>query len=128
MNAGSYEIGTYWKIQTELVNHDNIQPLLDELNKMLRFNSNRDARYFNESNLKTMLSAILYNNSNYVLKSELEFNGGESGDAAIEAKLKEARAQLQRYMKDPLVSKLTNLHKYIIVASLRGVLKVEETK
>jgi hypothetical protein len=53
---------------------------------------------------------------------------GESGDAAIEAKLIEARAQLQRYMKDPLVSKLTNLHKYIIVASLRGVLKVEEMK
>jgi hypothetical protein len=164
MNAGSYEIGTYWKIQTELVNHDNIQPLLDELNKMLKFNSNRDARYFNESNLKTMLSAILYNNPTYVLKSELEFNGGYAdvailpdhvhqlnhyclfelkyipvgealgkftpadgvGDAAIEAKLREARAQLQRYMKEPLVSKLTNLHKYIIVASLRGVLKVEE--
>ncbi|MDR1765888.1 MAG: PD-(D/E)XK nuclease domain-containing protein, partial [Lachnospiraceae bacterium] len=48
------------------------------------------------------------------------------GETAIEAKLREARGQLQRYMKDPLVSQLANLHMYIIVASLRGVLKVEE--
>jgi hypothetical protein len=51
-----------------------------------------------------------------------------AGETAIEAKLREARGQLKRYMKDPLVSQLTNLHKYIIVASLRGVLKVEEMK
>ncbi|MDR1765690.1 MAG: PD-(D/E)XK nuclease domain-containing protein, partial [Lachnospiraceae bacterium] len=231
MISGGYTEYTYSKIQRELVENHNLEPLRDELNKMLAFNSNRDARYFNESNLKTMLSAILYNNPSYVLKSELEFNGGYAdvailpdhvhqlnhyylfeleylpvgealgkstpmggqalgiaipmggevggqaipvvevldkaipvmgsdgkatpaveaggkitstgevrevlgkattadgvGDAAIEGKLREARAQLQRYMKDPLVSKLANLHKYIIVASLRGVLKVEEMK
>jgi hypothetical protein len=206
MVKGGYTESTYTKIQSELLRNNNLEPLVAEMNKMLAFNSSRDGRYFNESNLKTMLHAILYGNPNYALKSEQEMNGGfadvavlpdgvhhcdhyylfefkylsvgelgdkaiprgeagdksipvgelgdkaipmgetgdksipvgEAGDQsipkgkvserAIEAKLNEARAQLMRYKEDPLVNKLANLHKYIIVASLRGVQKVEEVE
>jgi len=58
--------------------------------------------------------------------SMLYYNADETSDAAIRSALDEGRAQLMRYKKDPMVNQLANLHKYVIVASLRGALAMEE--
>ncbi|SDZ95116.1 PD-(D/E)XK nuclease superfamily protein [Thiothrix caldifontis] len=54
--------------------HDNIQPLADEMQRVLQLLSNRDFTNMDEKHVKTLLLTLLYQVSFYFIQSEREMN------------------------------------------------------
>ncbi|HRJ51396.1 MAG TPA: AAA family ATPase [Candidatus Thiothrix moscowensis] len=54
--------------------HDDIQPLADEMQRVLQMLSNRDFMQMDEKHIKTLLLTLLYQSSVYFIQSEREMN------------------------------------------------------
>ncbi|MCI5158799.1 MAG: hypothetical protein D3906_10250 [Candidatus Electrothrix sp. AUS1_2] len=58
----------------ELALHNNIAPLIEEINKVLALFSNRDFMKMDEKHLKAVILTLLYQSERYFIRSEPEIN------------------------------------------------------
>ena len=122
--------------------HDDIQPLVTELEKVLQLLSNRDAIWFDEEHIKSILLTLLYQSSVYFIQSEremsrrypdvmllerspyevnhqhlieLKYTKKGAKEAGWVAKRKEGIAQVQEYLQLPTVAELPKLSAWVLV-------------
>jgi len=122
--------------------HDDIQPLVAELEKVLQLLSNRDAIWFDEEHIKSILLTLLYQSSVYFIQSEremsrrypdvmllerspfevnhqhlieLKYTKKGAKEAGWVAKRKEGITQVQEYLQLPTVAELPKLSAWVLV-------------
>lgn len=121
---------------------DDMQPLVDELEQVLKLLSNRDSLWFDEEHIKSILLTLLYQSPVYYIRSEreisrkypdvmllerspyevkyqhlIELKYTKKGDkeAGWKVKRKEGIEQVETYLKLPEVRELSKLSAWVLI-------------
>ncbi len=122
---------------------DDMQPITTELEKVLQLLSNRDALWFDEAHIKSILLTLLYQSPVYFIRSEREMNRHypdvmllerspyqvnhqhlielkytKKGDkeAGWKAKRKEGMEQVENYLQLPEIKALPKLSAWVLIS------------
>ena len=122
--------------------HNNLQPLMTELERVLQLLSNRDSIWLDEEHIKTILLTLFYQSPVYFIQSEREMNRKypdilllerspyevnyqflfelkyskkSDKDIGWQAKKQEGIAQVQGYLQLPTIAALNKLSAWLIV-------------
>ncbi len=133
---------------------DNIQPLMDEMQRVLQVLSNRDFMKMDEKHIKTLLLTLLYHSPVYFIQSEREMNHRypdilllerspyavphqhlielkyakkSEGVKGWDAKREEGIAQVQGYLQLPEIAALPKLSAWVLLTDSEqlDVMKVQ---
>ncbi len=126
----------------ELALHNNINPLLKEIRKVLTLFSNRDFMRMDEKHIKTLILTLLYQSEVYFIRSEAEVNNRypdilllerqpievryqflfelkyskkKDGEKGLEAKRIEGITQIQVYQELDDIKHLPKLQSYLLL-------------
>jgi hypothetical protein len=107
----------------ELALHNNINPLLEEIRKVLTLFSNRDFMRMDEKHIKTLILTLLYQSEVYFIRSEAEVNNRYPDILLLERKPIEVRYQFLFELK---FSKKKDGAKGIAEKRVEGVTQIRE--
>ncbi len=126
----------------ELALHNNINPLLEEIRKVLALFSNRDFMRMDEKHIKTLILTLLYQSEVYFIRSEaevnnrypdilllerqpievryqflfeLKFSKKKDGEKGMEVKQVEGIEQIRGYQELDDIKRLPKLQSYLLL-------------
>jgi Predicted AAA-ATPase/PD-(D/E)XK nuclease superfamily len=127
----------------EMANTGNPKTFFEEVKRVLKYFSTRDAAHFNENTLKSIIISLLHQQGFYYIHSEYETDWAymdvyleairgqkppfevamelkyvqKGGKKAIDTLLKAAKVQLQGYLDTPKFNTRTNLKSFVVVVA-----------
>ena len=121
----------------ELALHNNINPLLEEIRKVLALFSNRDFMRMDEKHIKAVILTLLYQSEVYFIKSEAEINNRYPDILLLERKPVEVRYQFlfelkyskkkdrEKGMEEKRAEGITQIREYQGLADIRALAKLQ---